>query len=83
MLAYFLVIVLAVIVVVLVKRYRKKSYDIISKNNTTSVKPLPAESADQETDHQNVFQNPTYQCNVTTLSRSTDTVKSTDEETKF
>lgn len=82
MLAYFLVIVLAVIVVVLVKRYRKKSYDIISKNNT-SVKPLPAKSADQETDHQNVFQNPTYQCNVTTLSRSTDTVKSTDEETKF
>lgn len=68
--------------VVLVKRHRKRSDNISGKGITPSVRRVTTKSADQETDHQCVFQNPTYQSNVTTTGPMV-TVKPADEDNNF
>ena len=68
------------VVVVLVKCYRKRSDNISGKGITTSIRPLTTKSDDQETDHECIFQNPTYQSNNIIPTSPIVTVRPADDD---
>ena len=57
----FLVAVIALIVIILIKRHKKRSYDMDDKSDTIDLKSLAVKPTNKDADNDYVFSNPTYQ----------------------
>ena len=58
----FSVVLVALIVIVLIKHHKRNvHYDVSGKDPTSTVRTVGVKSIDEETNHECVFSNPTYQ----------------------